>query len=416
MTQSDIINNNFSKAFECIKCSNAYDTGEVLSEEKLFKQISERKRSTFDLSKFTVVGSPTITDDGVASGFSDSDYLKIPNTQLQNSNNWEIKLKFTTGEIKKQYLMSADKNDVGFALGIWSENNITGYLFCWLPPSIHYNVPLSVLKISANTTYYVKYAVKNGIFTIDVSYDDITYKTCITETLPSSLISSPQVIGVGNNADRNFVGSIDLKQFSITVDGKEVFSGNKTGIDNIKPDNYEVVGSPVISNDGVASGFSISPLNRIAQSFDISAKENITIECGVIYKDDMEGPIFASNNSTRLFVSSQTINLWTDIATNVIPVTNYLTSMNVSNGDLLKVKLILTNNTAQVIVSVKNQTFATNITTSNIPLNITFIHLGSNDAGVFTSSIDLNSFKIYVDGNLVYQPCLKIPYTQSKTG
>ena len=75
MTQSDIINNNFSKAFECIKCSNAYSTGAVLSEEKLFKQIREMKRSSFDLSKFTVVGNPTITDDGVASGFSSSDYL-----------------------------------------------------------------------------------------------------------------------------------------------------------------------------------------------------------------------------------------------------------------------------------------------------------------------------------------------------
>ena len=28
-------------------------------------------------------------------------------------------------------------------------------------------------------------------------------------------------------------------------------------------------------------------------------------------------------------------------------------------------------------------------------------------------SIDLNAFKIYVDGDLVYQPCLKIPYTES---
>jgi len=34
----------------------------------------------------------------------------------------------------------------------------------------------------------------------------------------------------------------------------------------------------------------------------------------------------------------------------------------------------------------------------------------------FAGSIDLNSFKIYVDGNLVYQPCLKVPYTESKTG
>ena len=30
--------------------------------------------------------------------------------------------------------------------------------------------------------------------------------------------------------------------------------------------------------------------------------------------------------------------------------------------------------------------------------------------------IDLNTIKLYSNGNLVYQPCLKIPYTESKTG
>ena len=51
-----------------------------------------------------------------------------------------------------------------------------------------------------------------------------------------------------------------------------------------------------------------------------------------------------------------------------------------------------------------------------------FIYLGSSNhlqRNVSTDNqivCDLNSFKIYVDNNLVYQPCLKIPYTQSKTG
>jgi hypothetical protein len=38
--------------------------------------------------------------------------------------------------------------------------------------------------------------------------------------------------------------------------------------------------------------------------------------------------------------------------------------------------------------------------------------------GQFTQggSIDLNTFKIYVDGDLVYQPCLKIPYTEAGNG
>ena len=49
----------------------------------------------FDIDKFTVVGSPTITDDGVASGFSASNYLRL----LQNpdlSKNFEIAISFTT--------------------------------------------------------------------------------------------------------------------------------------------------------------------------------------------------------------------------------------------------------------------------------------------------------------------------------
>ena len=51
----------------------------------------------------------------------------------------------------------------------------------------------------------------------------------------------------------------DLKQFSITVDGVPVFSGNKTGIDTIKPDDFSAPSGgslPTISDDGIASGFS----------------------------------------------------------------------------------------------------------------------------------------------------------------
>ena len=34
---------------------------------------------------------------------------------------------------------------------------------------------------------------------------------------------------------------------------------------------------------------------------------------------------------------------------------------------------------------------------------------------VESSSFNLNSIKVYSNGNLIYQPCLKIPYTLSKT-
>ena len=120
-----------------------------------------------------------------------------------------------------------------------------------------------------------------------VSLDFVAHKMYVTNldtniTTSSNINSSVDVtdgtmrIGIEAATNIGFKGSIDLKQFSITVDGKEVFSGNKTGLDVIKPDNYTVVGSPVISDDGVASGFSASNrLKIIAPSLILTAPISI---------------------------------------------------------------------------------------------------------------------------------------------
>lgn len=239
MTQSDIINNNFSKAFECIKCSNAYDTGEVLSEEKLFKQISERKHSTFDLSKFTVVGSPTITDDGVASGFSDKNYLTLNSSDLMGSNNYSINLNFTfTSSLttsKYDYIMS-DSNGSQYGISIYRLYNIL-YARC----NSNNNLVALATSVSLNTPYNVEINVANGICSIDTTVNQQTS----TKTLDISAIQEwSNVIWIGNrfgdSISSSFRGSIDLKHFLITVDGKEVFSGNKTGTDTVKIGNETV--------------------------------------------------------------------------------------------------------------------------------------------------------------------------------
>ena len=67
----------------------------------------------------------------------------------------------------------------------------------------------------------------------------------------------------------------------------------------------------------------------------------------------------------------------------------------------------------------ENWTNAVVLDNSNRPFNAS-IGIGCTASSSiyqpFLGSIDLNGIKIYVDGDLVYQPCLKIPYTQSKTG
>jgi hypothetical protein len=53
------------------------DNGELLTDAEGLADVITYAHSTFDLSKFTVVGSPNITDDGIASGFSGTNYLQI---------------------------------------------------------------------------------------------------------------------------------------------------------------------------------------------------------------------------------------------------------------------------------------------------------------------------------------------------
>ena len=190
MTQSDIINNNFSKTFECIKCSNAYDTGEVLSEEKLFKQISERKHSTFDKSKFTVVGSPTITDDGVASRFSGGNYLDILNIDVTNKE-FEIDLgkQLTPPSfITSSYMISGQNNRQNlFSIGIRNGKIFAG---C---NSIYFNGILPNYPLQTNTYYWIKGGVKNNLAYLMISTDGINYAT-YTDTLTNTYTSCPLLL------------------------------------------------------------------------------------------------------------------------------------------------------------------------------------------------------------------------------
>lgn len=233
MTQSDIINNNFSKAFECIKCSNAYDTGEVLSEEKLFKQISERKHSTFDLSKFTVVGSPTIMDDGVVSGISASNYLTFP-LNINPQNTLKIQIEGVHGDTQTSAGTLFHISDGTTSLTLYRNRSskMSGEV------GSTSKTYLGDSAVTTNGARY-KYVVSFDIVTNKYSYlyyeNDvlITQKDNILISVLANMNWSNITIGNIGQQYSPLNGSIDLKHFSITVDGKEVFSGNKTGLDVI---------------------------------------------------------------------------------------------------------------------------------------------------------------------------------------
>ena len=286
MTQSDIINNNFSKAFECIKCSNAYDTGAVLSEEKLFKQISERKHSTFDKSKFTIVGSPTITDDGVASEFSSGNYIDTNySINTINSQNLNIDISFTTSSdvTTNQYILHSK---IYAQLAVYINNGQlrfnVGKNNAWLGDTI-------ISTVTNNTRYNLN---------LNFTPSGITYTLKTNDTIITNFVADKTMLGDTQNMNLwlgvtrsgavPFLGLINLPSFSITVDGKEVFNGNKTGIDVINgieiPYTLSKTGSKIVDvayrdrvidlyeQEGQARYYTIDELNK-----------NFTLPMGEIY-------------------------------------------------------------------------------------------------------------------------------------
>ena len=241
----------------------------------------------FDIGKFTVVGNPTITDDGVASGFSTNNYLTVPNKILQKIGQkpFEIRVKFSNipmfaGTIRFPSVLgnmtSAVENRTNITL---SRNNRNPFLFLeanftdGTHSSIGYttNIPETLAGVEYSlifdgSTYTVK-ALANGVqlpfVRGSVSGKFIDWGT---EDL---------FIGV-----RSVGASFDLKQFSITVDGKEVFNGlmssTKPIYDKIKANDTELSEFKVeTSNDFSAVN---SALNEKANLSDVALKQNTLIE------------------------------------------------------------------------------------------------------------------------------------------
>ena len=416
---------------------NMYETGQVEKQTRGYNQLVEMKRSTFDKSKFTVVGNPTITDDGVASGFvAQSSYIKTALTiDFTSAQSFEIAFSITTpiAPAEQSYTGVLSASDLGnneyIVAGYELQNNRFIY-GVGSPTGTFWNVNSSS-SVKPNTKYYIKIKVNNTTVVIQKSTDNINWETDASGSLNTSLnLNSSLFFGVDRGKIRPFKGSIDLKAFSITVDGKEVFNGNKTGINTIKTDNYEVVGSPVISDDGVASGWSkenhitIPDLKlqnaktwKIEGVVDIKSAQTEGAPCwlSVTQGNGLMLPIWSDSTYARfqLYLSSSA-SAW-DIVNTESP--NVL----LSEGSTFKCELEFTGTqyvyTIYQVATGRKVAVLTADSSDKVYQSPTVLGIKRNTHPMASdNTIDLNAFKIYVDGKLVYQPCLKIPYTQSKTG
>ena len=379
--------------------TKALATGNVANCEEEFKEIQERAHSTFDSSKFTKVGSPTISTDGIASGFSLSNWLETPTIDL--SKPWKVELTCDT------------TNGIGAPFS-WGANNKNYIVFRGNATFIYISElslnATSWTVVSLNTKYNIVFGWDGSEYYLNMYNLDGTLYLSKSITSSDACANSKFTIGKSSWDGTPFSGSIDLKQFSITADGVEVFSGNRTGIDTIKPDDYTVVGTPTISNDGVASGFSSS--NYITTS-KYAPKAPFIDEIEFITGSDVSTTqtIYGQDGNYRFRITGGNFNCSY----------NLVTTANISVSANTHYKAVMVFDGTQMRCGLKqvgsDYTYTAYKTATALTSN-TSIYIGANWGATepFLGSIDLNGIKSTVDGNLVYQPCLKIPYTESKTG
>ena len=202
-------------------------TASTWSSSKINSEITTvantKNDNIFDIGKFKVVGSPTITDDGIASGFSDVNNIRVPHLIPTPAKSIYIKLRFNINAVatKENSLLGQYFDpSMGFQVNVLSNNtlrwtasnNFQGSIFSRIVPNFNF---------------------ANGDYLLEIVWDGVTYKLIINGEIKDSFDSTVAVINsqgyhLGNRGNLSVpftIGSIDLKQFSITVDGKEVFNG-----------------------------------------------------------------------------------------------------------------------------------------------------------------------------------------------
>lgn len=190
----------------------------------------ERRKEGFDPSKFTVVGSPSITEYGVASGFGNVNYLKTKSSfGIPMANSWSIIFPTIKVNTYSKYFWGGDTRYGGIVLAVNSEYRIVAYMSSdgktWDIASGRDNLYSQLtfkngdevnLRIDFTGDKYVLYIFKDNVWQEQA-------------TINSSLkLGNFEYFTIGQwTVGNNFDSSIDLPSLSITVDGKEVFTGAK---------------------------------------------------------------------------------------------------------------------------------------------------------------------------------------------
>ena len=169
-----------------------------------------------------VWGNPTITG-GVVSNFSANNYLDVLNGKQDN--NAEYVVKFTTGSATSTEVQSIMTAETFFTLEMIA-NSWDVYTYNW-----ETSESITLFTTTANTTYWVKIVINDKTKTYYYTTDGTTYTQVanFTDNNMDGTLVFPLRFGNHSNsqflAKRIFLGSIDLNETYINVDGERFWNG-----------------------------------------------------------------------------------------------------------------------------------------------------------------------------------------------
>ncbi len=250
-TQIATVSQNGIVNIDTINQSKGLETGMVSDDKDVLADIKKYAHSTFDISKFTLVGNPSVTEDGIAGEFSTSKYIKLPTIDI-NGQDFEfcIKLKTPSASFTQDIFGSSTLNH-RFVLG-WSSQK---KFYVSVNGDFGFPILYTAANVEYDTEYYVKTGVKGNKYFLSYSLDGINWKY-IERTVTNQFTNLTNMVIGNRNTNNPFYGEVDLKYFSISVNNVEVFSGNKTGTDTyivngenlIIPYSWSKTGSKIVDS------------------------------------------------------------------------------------------------------------------------------------------------------------------------
>ena len=414
-------------SIELLSNSKALRTGDVSNYSSVYSDIYNYAHSNFNNAPFIVEGSPVISSDGIAEGFSINDYL-YSNINISSADNFEIRSAFTIGA-------NSQETQVLFQLR-GAESTYLDVVYFPNTNSLRvrlvidgYNINKS-FSVQSASSYYLKINFSDGVFSAGISSDNFNWSDLIIGNNSTDYQFTRLLIGQINN-ELYWTGSIDLKQFSIKINGFSLLSGNKTGFNTIQSDNFSISGTPSIDN-GIISNFSAT--NYL--TFDSSP-----IDWSLPYKINFSfttGNTINSNTCLTCLgmpmirINSNAGN--TDWALQFFP-SGILGDSDQSIGGVeqnVESSYITKNTTYYIEAAFDGSTYSFSVSPDGITytligtlngkfqVNSSLAYIGKqydSDLRYLNGSINLNEFNIFQLDTPVYNPLnLYIPYNLSITG